>query len=254
MQELSPEQLKKLKKLERVAKVLDGGNVAMVTEFFKLEDSIQAKVDSIENGVDGVDGRDGIDGERGDKGEKGDKGDKGDKGERGERGKDGVNGVDGKDGEMGVIDVATIGYLEDEIKQAKSLAKNNMRDGIGLVVRQLQAGNNISIDNTNQEYPIITATVTGGSGISRSIVVTVGNTTLGATADTDYVCVVNGAHTITMPTAVGNTNQYTIKNNHSADITVDTTSLQTIDGTTTIQIAPEDSVDIVSTNTNWVII
>jgi hypothetical protein len=96
--------------------------------------------------------------------------------------------------------------------------------------------------------------ITGGSGITRSITVTSGNVTAGATASTDYVYLVAGAHTITLPTAVGNTNRYTIKNNHSANITVDTTSSQTIDGTTTISIAPEDAVDIISNNSNWYII
>lgn len=94
----------------------------------------------------------------------------------------------------------------------------------------------------------------GGSGITRSVVVTSGNFTAGATALTDYVYLVAGAHTPTMPTAVGNTNRYTIKNNHSAAITVGTTSSQTIDGVTTVTIAPENSIDLISNNANWSII
>ena len=96
---------------------------------------------------------------------------------------------------------------------------------------------------------------TGGSGgTSRTIVVTTGNTTAGSTANTDYVYLVAGLHTITMPTAVSNTNRYSVKNNHSANITIGTTSSQTIDGTTTISLAPEESVDLISDNTNWRII
>jgi hypothetical protein len=94
----------------------------------------------------------------------------------------------------------------------------------------------------------------GGGGTSRTVVVTSGNTTAGATANTDYVYLVAGAHTITLPTAVSNTNRYSIKNNHSANITINTTSSQTIDGTTSISIAPEESVDVISDNTNWRII
>lgn len=97
-------------------------------------------------------------------------------------------------------------------------------------------------------------TTGGGSGITRSITVTSGNITAGETVDVDYVYLVAGAHTITLPTAVSNTNRYTIKNNHSVNITVNTTSSQTIDGTTTISLAPEESVDIISTDTNWSII
>jgi hypothetical protein len=90
-----------------------------------------------------------------------------------------------------------------------------------------------------------------GSGITRSIVVTSGNATMGATSDIDYVYLVAGAHTLTLPSAVGNTNRYTIKNNHNADITINTTSSQTIDGALSVQISPEDSVEIMSNNSNW---
>ena len=96
--------------------------------------------------------------------------------------------------------------------------------------------------------------ITGASGITRSVVVTSGSATMGSTAATDYVYLVAGAHTMTLPTAVSNTNRYTVKNNHSAAITVDTTSAQTIDGTTTISINPQSSVDIISNNSNWFII
>ena len=96
--------------------------------------------------------------------------------------------------------------------------------------------------------------ITSGSGITRSITVTSGNVTAGDTADVDYVYLVSGAHTVTLPTAVSNTNRYTVKNNHSVNITIGTTSAQTIDGTTTISLAPEESVDIISTNTNWSLI
>lgn len=90
--------------------------------------------------------------------------------------------------------------------------------------------------------------------MSRSIVSTSGNTPAGAVAGTDYVYLVTGAHTVTLPTAIGNTNRYTVKNNHSAAITVDTTSSQTIDGTTTISVPPANAVDIISNNANWSIL
>jgi len=96
--------------------------------------------------------------------------------------------------------------------------------------------------------------ITGSSGIVRSIVITSGSGTMGSAVSTDYVYLVAGAHTMTLPTAISNTNRYTVKNNHSANITVDTTSSQTIDGTTTVSISPQSSVDIISNNTNWNII
>lgn len=94
----------------------------------------------------------------------------------------------------------------------------------------------------------------GGGGIHRSIVVTSGNFTAGAAASTDYIYLIAGAHTMTLPTAVGNTNRYTAKNNHSANITIAATASQTIDGTTTISISPLSSVDLISDNAGWLII
>jgi hypothetical protein len=94
----------------------------------------------------------------------------------------------------------------------------------------------------------------GGSGITRSILTVATNTAFAASALTDYVYFLNSASTFTMPTAVSNTNRYTLKNIHSADVTIGTTGSETIDGTTTITIAPEDSVDLVSDNTNWRVI
>lgn len=94
----------------------------------------------------------------------------------------------------------------------------------------------------------------GGSGITRTIIVTSGNVTMGATASVDYVYIVNGAHTPTLPTAVGNTNEYTVQNSHSATITVNTTSSQTINGDLTITVLPNESRKFISNTTNWIIV
>lgn len=64
-----------------------------------------------------------------------------------------------KDGKDGFIDEATIGYLEEEIKRLEK-----KHGGYGRVIRELRAGTNITIDNTNLEYPIINAT--GGGAVS----------------------------------------------------------------------------------------
>lgn len=111
----------------------------------------------------------------------------------------------------------------------------------------------VEVPTKNAVYDKI-ETLGGGSGINRSVVVTSGSFTAGAAALTDYVYLIAGAHNPTMPTAVGNTNRYTFKNNHSAAITIDTTSSQTIDGVTTLVLEPEHSVDLISTNANWSII
>jgi hypothetical protein len=97
--------------------------------------------------------------------------------------------------------------------------------------------------------------VSQGSGISRSISNVSGVTsTLGATVKTDYVVICTGTNTLTLPTAVGNTNQYTIKLTSGTTI-LNTTSSQTIDGSTSISLTVAyTSFTIISNNTNWVII
>jgi hypothetical protein len=94
----------------------------------------------------------------------------------------------------------------------------------------------------------------GGSGITRSISSISSPTTLAAAALTDYVALVSGTTTITLPTAVGNTNRYTVKNAGAATVTVAFTGGQTADGNATITLAPPLSVDLISDNSNWSVI
>ncbi len=94
----------------------------------------------------------------------------------------------------------------------------------------------------------------GGSGITRTVVVTSGSATMGSSASVDYVYFVAGAHTMSLPAAAGNTNRYLVKNNHSANITLDTVGAENIEGAASISIPPTNSVDIISDGTNWWII
>lgn len=97
-------------------------------------------------------------------------------------------------------------------------------------------------------------TLGGGSGITRTVVVTSGSATMGSTASVDYVYFVAGAHTMSLPAAAGNTNRYTIKNNHSASITIDTVGVENIEGASSISLSPADSIDALSDGTNWFIV
>ena len=97
-------------------------------------------------------------------------------------------------------------------------------------------------------------TVSGGSGILRSINVVSVNTTAGANVLTDYTYLVSGTTTITLPTAVGNTNLYTIKNVGVNTVTIGTTSAQTIDGGATALLKVQYvSVDLISNGSNWLV-
>lgn len=94
-----------------------------------------------------------------------------------------------------------------------------------------------------------------GSGITRSVNVISTPTTAGATAVTDYVYLVSGTTTLTLPTAVSNTNQYTVKRTGTNTVTVATTSAQIIDGSSTASINVQyQSLSFVSDGSNWNII
>lgn len=95
----------------------------------------------------------------------------------------------------------------------------------------------------------------GGSGITRSINSISAPQSAGATALTDYIYLISGTTTLTLPTAVGNTNRYTIKNVGVNTVTIDTTAAQTIDDSATASLpVANTSIDIISNNSNWVII
>lgn len=119
-------------------------------------------------------------------------------------------------------------------------------------------GSNVTItasSNQQTKYTDITISATGGgggSGITRLIQSVAVDTTMGSTAAVDYVYLVSGTTTITLPTAVSNSNLYTIKNVGTGVVTVNTTSSQTIDGSLTITMPLQyTSVDIESDTANW---
>lgn len=128
-------------------------------------------------------------------------------------------------------------------------APGSIEDGAGTLF--LEGG---TLDNFEASWPEIASAPPASGGITRTVVVTSGSATLGSTANTDYVYFVAGAHTMSLPAAAGNTNRYTVKNNHSADITVDTAGAETVEGVASLAIAPEDSLDFISDGTNWYIV
>jgi hypothetical protein len=94
----------------------------------------------------------------------------------------------------------------------------------------------------------------GGTGIVRSVSVATGVVTIGETAATDYVVLIDTGGAVTLPTAVSNTNRYTLKNISATPKTVLTTSSQTIDGSASAALTPDTSLDLVSDGNNWRVI
>lgn len=92
----------------------------------------------------------------------------------------------------------------------------------------------------------------GGGGVSRSINNITSNTTAGAAANTDYVYFCNGTFTLNLPTAVGNTNRYTVANQGSGTITL-TSAGGAINGNQPLN-QQYQSYDLISDGTNWNIV
>jgi len=119
-----------------------------------------------------------------------------------------------------------------------------------------KAGSNVTItyanNNTTKRVDITISSSGGGGGTTRSINSISVDTAAGNTSGTDYVYLVIGTTTLTLPTAVGNSNLYTIKNVGTGIVTVATTGGETIDGATT-QVMPVQftSIDVISDTANW---
>lgn len=89
--------------------------------------------------------------------------------------------------------------------------------------------------------------------VGPSVISLTSSATLAAISGREYVYLLGSGAVPTMPTAVGNTSKYHLKNVHSSDISLLTTSSQTVDvGSLTIR--PGQSYTLVSDNANWVII
>ena len=102
---------------------------------------------------------------------------------------------------------------------------------------------------------LATRQVTASSnGITRSIFPIATTTTGASVALVDYVYIGTGTFTYTQPTAIGNTNRYTIKNAGTGVMTVVFTGGQNADNSTTINLTTNNSIDLISDNTNWKII
>ena len=93
-----------------------------------------------------------------------------------------------------------------------------------------------------------------GGGILRNVSTLTSAGTVGATANTDYVVFVGAGGAPTLPTAVGNTNRYTIKNTDTTNKTVLTTASQTIDGLANLVVKTGEAFDLVSDGANWRIV
>lgn len=95
----------------------------------------------------------------------------------------------------------------------------------------------------------------GGSGIVRVVSILSVSSTIGASAKTDYVMLPNVGVTLTLPTAIGNSNLYTVKNAVASSTLVATSLGETIDGSASALIVIQNqSLDFISNGSVWAII
>lgn len=157
------------------------------------------------------------------------------------------------------IDSPTMGTTS--LTYAQTAGQGTVTAGNGITVTGLSVAidTTVTVDKTTAQVltnkDLSSATNTFPAFIKRSVNSISSPQTAGSTAATDYIYLVSGTTTLTMPTAAGNTNLYTIKNVGTATITIATTSAQTIDGSTTATIPVQyTSLDLVSNGSNWNVI
>lgn len=92
-----------------------------------------------------------------------------------------------------------------------------------------------------------------GGAITQTIIPIAVNTTGWAAANTNYIYTTTAGLVFTLPTAVGNTNLYTLKA-RVAGVSFATTASQTVDGVTTGTLVLDQALTVYSDNANWNII
>lgn len=268
-------------------KMETGGEVADTVTIKGLRGEKGEKGDKGERGERGERGSDGENGVAGKDGKHGDDGKPGAKGERGERGLDGLDGKDGRDGKDGKsgkngkdgspdTPEQIIKKLRTKKTEKGGLSYDDLRDLPNLELIGRQASKSIEVlaastlTEGNLERIHVTgagATISsdghgsvtinipggGGAGVTRSIITLSGSITGGAVANTDYFYIIPAAYTLQMPTAVANTNFYTIKNTHSSSVTITTTGGQTIDGEASWSLLSFEAITLFSDGSNWLI-
>ena len=92
----------------------------------------------------------------------------------------------------------------------------------------------------------------GGGGITRTTSIVTATTTLPAAASTDYVFFCAAGIQILMPTAISNTDLYTVKNTSTSSVLIVASVGQAIDGSATALMPTEnESLSFISNNSVW---
>ena len=119
-----------------------------------------------------------------------------------------------------------------------------------------KAGTNITFtisnNDTNKMVDVTVSASGTGGGTVRNINVVSVSSVFGEAAATDYVAICNQGVQVTLPTAISNTNLYTVKNVSASSVLVATTGGQTIDSDSNLILRTQyTAVDLISDGSNW---
>lgn len=121
--------------------------------------------------------------------------------------------------------------------------------GGALVATTIEVGN--ATDTTLSRSAAGVIAVEGFDLLTKSVVSLTTTATLAAVAGREYWYLFGSGAVPTAPTAVANTSVYHCKNVHTADITLAAAGAETFDGATTLTLAPNQAVTLISDNANW---
>ena len=110
-----------------------------------------------------------------------------------------------------------------------------------------QANKVVSVKNDESGLEFTTPT----SGISLTTYLAQSGTVTASATSGINAYFFTGSGSLVLPTAVGNTAIFKVKNSHTANITVTFTSGQNADGTTTITLIPNQALEFISNNVNY---
>jgi len=146
--------------------------------------------------------------------------------------------------------------INGAVQKSVVIAKGDLLVATGSgAVTHLGVGSDgqVLLADSSQVQGVKWSSPSSNSAITRSINSVTGTTSAGAEARTDYVYILTGNYALTLPTAVGNTNRYTIKNRNSASVSLVFSGAENADGAG-VTLGPNETVELVSDGVNWVIL
>jgi len=146
--------------------------------------------------------------------------------------------------------------INGAVQKSVVIAKGDLLVATGSgTVNHLGVGSDGQVLSADSSQPqgVKWSSLSSNSAITRSINSVTGTTSAGAEAHTDYVYILTGNYALTLPTAVGNTNRYTIKNRNSANVSLVFSGAENADGAG-VALGPNETVELVSDGVNWIIL